>query len=91
MGWKETCCMDERVSFVAAYLRCEETMTVLCESYGTARAPALGSAQAAGGSRARDALGDMAGGEHDRRSSAGAWFERTAPAAACDAGQPAVS
>jgi transposase InsO family protein len=29
--------MDERISFIAAYLRGEEAMTVLCESYGISR------------------------------------------------------
>ena len=37
MGWKETCYMDERISFVAAYFRGDEAMTVLCESYGISR------------------------------------------------------
>lgn len=37
MGWKETCYMDERILFVAAYLRGDEPMTVLCESYGISR------------------------------------------------------
>lgn len=37
MGWKETCYMDERISFVASYLGGKEAMTVLCESYGISR------------------------------------------------------
>jgi len=37
MGWRETCFMDERVSFVSAYLRGDYPMTVLCESYGISR------------------------------------------------------
>ena len=37
MGWKETCYMDERLSFVAGYLRGDEPMTMLCESHGISR------------------------------------------------------
>ncbi len=37
MGWKETCYMDERISFIAAYLDGGEPMTLLCESYGISR------------------------------------------------------
>ena len=37
MPWKETCTMDERLSFVTDYLRGVAPMTVLCELYGISR------------------------------------------------------
>ena len=37
MPWKETCPMDERLSFVTDYLRGVAPMTVLCELYGISR------------------------------------------------------
>ena len=37
MGWKETCYMDERMSFIAGYLRGDEPITALCESHGISR------------------------------------------------------
>ncbi len=37
MPWKETGEMDEKVSFIAAYLRGEETMTGLCAAFGISR------------------------------------------------------
>lgn len=37
MPWKETSRMDEKLWFVAACLRDEEPMTVLCERYGISR------------------------------------------------------
>jgi putative transposase len=37
MPWRETCQMDERVKFIAAYLRGEMHLTELCESFGISR------------------------------------------------------
>src|SRR6266481_8070260 len=37
MPWKETCVMDEKLAFIAEYLRGELPMTVLCERYGISR------------------------------------------------------
>ena len=37
MPWKETCPMDEKLSFVAACLRGDLPMVVLCEEYGISR------------------------------------------------------
>src|SRR5262245_36332106 len=37
MPWKETCVMDEKMAFVVACLRGEETMTALCAAFGISR------------------------------------------------------
>ena len=37
MPWKETCCMDEKLSFVAECLRGDLAMISLCEDYGISR------------------------------------------------------
>jgi putative transposase len=37
MPWNETCVMDERVLFIAGYLRGEQPMSVLCEQFGISR------------------------------------------------------
>ena len=37
MPWKETCPMDEKLSFVAACLRGDLPMVALCEEYGISR------------------------------------------------------
>jgi putative transposase len=37
MPWREICPMDQKVSFVAAVLADEQSMTELCESYGISR------------------------------------------------------
>jgi transposase InsO family protein len=37
MPWKETCAVDEKMAFVAEYLRMELPMTVLCERFGISR------------------------------------------------------
>ena len=37
MPWKETCAMDERMRFPAAYLEGGLPMTVLCDSFGISR------------------------------------------------------
>ena len=37
MPWRETCQMDERVKFIAAYLRGEHALTDLCQSFGISR------------------------------------------------------
>lgn len=37
MAWRETCPMDERVKFIAAYMRGETTMTELCAAFGVSR------------------------------------------------------
>src|SRR4029450_821189 len=37
MPWKETCPMDQRVAFMADWLREEWTMTELAERYGISR------------------------------------------------------
>jgi transposase InsO family protein len=37
MPWKETCPMDERVRFMAEYLRLEQSMAELCRAYGISR------------------------------------------------------
>src|SRR4051812_31610870 len=37
MPWEETCPMDERVKFIAAYLRGEENVTSLCATFGVSR------------------------------------------------------
>ena len=37
MPWKETCPMDQRVAFVADWLRDEWTMTELATRYGISR------------------------------------------------------
>ena len=34
MPWKETCCMDERMKFVAAWLEGEESRAALCRRFG---------------------------------------------------------
>ena len=34
MPWKETCPMDEKLSFIAECLRGEFPMVALCEDYG---------------------------------------------------------
>lgn len=37
MPWKETSAMDERMKFIAEYLREESTITDLCRGYGISR------------------------------------------------------
>jgi putative transposase len=37
MPWKETCCMDERMKFVAAWLEGEESRAALCRRFGISR------------------------------------------------------
>ena len=37
MPWKETCCMDEKLSFVAECLRGDLPMVALCADYGISR------------------------------------------------------
>ena len=37
MPWTETCILDERLAFVAACLRDEESMTALCQHHGISR------------------------------------------------------
>ena len=37
MPWKETCAMDERVEFLAEYLRGEDSIASLCRIYGISR------------------------------------------------------
>ena len=37
MPWKETCPMDEKMSFVADCLRGDVPMAALCEDYGISR------------------------------------------------------
>ena len=37
MPWKETCPRDQRVAFIADWLRDEWTMTELAERYGVSR------------------------------------------------------
>lgn len=37
MPWKETCVVDEKLAFIAAYLRGGLPMTVLCEQFGISR------------------------------------------------------
>src|SRR6267378_7869086 len=37
MPWKETCVMDQKLAFIAEYLRGELPMTALCERYGISR------------------------------------------------------
>ena len=37
MPWKETCVMDERLKFVAAYLGQESSMAALCQQFGISR------------------------------------------------------
>ena len=37
MPWKETCIMDQRLAFIAAALRDEAPMTVLCAAFGISR------------------------------------------------------
>ena len=37
MPWKETCCMDEKMSFVVECLRGDVPMAALCEDYGISR------------------------------------------------------
>ena len=37
MPWKETCPRDQRVAFIADWLRDEWTMTELAERYGISR------------------------------------------------------
>ena len=37
MPWKETCCMDERLKFVAAWLEDEESRVALCRRFGISR------------------------------------------------------
>jgi transposase-like protein len=37
MPWKETCPMDQRVAFIADWLRDEWTMSALAERYGISR------------------------------------------------------
>ena len=37
MPWKETHVMDERVQFIAAYLKGEQSMAELCREHGVAR------------------------------------------------------
>ena len=37
MPWKETCAVDEKMTFIAAYLRGDLPMTVLCEQFGISR------------------------------------------------------
>jgi transposase-like protein len=37
MPWKTTCPMDERVKFIAAYLRGEMAISRLCNAFGVSR------------------------------------------------------
>ncbi|MDZ7711681.1 MAG: helix-turn-helix domain-containing protein [Rhodovibrio sp.] len=37
MPWKETCAMDEKVRFVVAYQKAEQSMTELCAAFGISR------------------------------------------------------
>src|SRR5512144_1561375 len=37
MAWRETCPMDERVKFIAAYMRGEMTLSELCVAFGVSR------------------------------------------------------
>jgi len=37
MPWKESCVVDEKMRFVAAYLKAELPMTALCEGFGISR------------------------------------------------------
>ncbi|MFO1163064.1 MAG: helix-turn-helix domain-containing protein [Reyranellaceae bacterium] len=37
MSWKETCLMEERLKFMAAWLSEEESRSSLCERYGVSR------------------------------------------------------
>src|SRR5713226_8442030 len=37
MTWKTTCPMDERVKFIAAYLRGERAVSRLCDAFGVSR------------------------------------------------------
>ena len=37
MPWKETCAMDEKMSFIVARLKGDLTMTELCEQFGISR------------------------------------------------------
>ena len=37
MPWKETCAMDEKMSFIVARLKGDMTMTELCEQFGISR------------------------------------------------------
>jgi len=37
MPWRETCTMHQRIAFVAACLRDEAPMSVLCEAFGISR------------------------------------------------------
>lgn len=37
MPWKETCVMDERLQFIAVYLKGELPMSALCEQFGISR------------------------------------------------------
>ena len=37
MPWKTTCPMDERVKFIAAYLRGELAVSRLCDAFGVSR------------------------------------------------------
>ena len=37
MGWMETCAMDERMRFVLAVEREEESMAALCRRFGVSR------------------------------------------------------
>ena len=36
MPWKETCVLDQRRAFIEEFLRCEDTIKVLCDKYGIA-------------------------------------------------------
>jgi transposase len=37
MPWKETCAMDEKMSFIVGRLKGDLTMTELCEQFGISR------------------------------------------------------
>ena len=37
MAWKETCVMDQRMSFIAACLDGEESIAALCRHFGISR------------------------------------------------------
>ncbi len=37
MGWTETCALDERMRFVMAVERQEETFSAVCRQYGVSR------------------------------------------------------
>src|SRR5215469_307971 len=37
MPWRETCMSEEKIGFIAEYLRGELPMTALCESFGISR------------------------------------------------------